>query len=149
MTSLPESACGNHRFNLVLSCSHEEFWRFNIYIIYELYDENNEQTEFLHKLDIVADEKPYPDTCPSTYFIDRRVEIDIPECHHSRVVIYILPFKLPEVGPVADYPPIPIRLAITDGGDLCYDDTLEVNQWGGKRLDFDLPLTAFRGVRRM
>lgn len=149
MALLQQFPAEKHRFDLVLTCSNQELWRFNIYLIYELFDERGERVEFGHRLDVIAEDKPYPTMPPKDYPKQRRVEVNMQECHHARVVIHILPFRLPEGDGIANYPPIKMELSLLDNGVEKYKDILPINQWGGKRFDFDLPFTEGRDIRKL
>lgn len=127
--------------------SEAEFWRFNLYIICEMFDHNDERIDYIHKRDVVADSEPYPTEQPADYRVERVVDFGIPECAWARVLIYLIPFALPKQREVEMAPPLPMSVVVTQDGGEVASYVLHANQWSGRRLDFDLPLNSEREIR--
>ena len=137
----------NHKFSITVALSDREFWRFNLYMACEALNAEGERIDYVHKLDIVAEE-PYPQECPSDYKAERVATLDVPECASARVLIYLVPFQLPDAELVADVAPLYIQLQIVEDGKVVASRKIGSNAWSGSRFDVRLPLEGLHTLRQ-
>ena len=110
-------------------------------------DAKGERIDYIHKLDIVAEE-PYPQECPPNYKAERVATLDIPECASARVLIYLIPFQLPTVEEVAAVAPLDLKLKIVEDGKVVISRKIGSNAWSGSRFDLRLPFEGLQSLRQ-
>ena len=137
----------NHKFSVTVALSDREFWRFNLYMACEALDAKGERIDYIHKLDIVAEE-PYPQECPPNYKAERVATLDIPECASARVLIYLIPFQLPAFEEVAAVAPLDLKLKIVEDGKVVISRKIGSNAWSGSRFDLRLPFEGLPSLRQ-
>lgn len=136
-----------HQFTVSVHLSDTEFWRMNLYLICEMFDHNNERIDVIHLRDVVAESEPFPTTMPDGYKAERVATLDIPSCAWARVLLYLIPFALPAERSVEAAPPLPLTLSLSQDGGAPTLYELHANQWGGRRLDFNLPIAGADAIR--
>lgn len=126
-------------FNIEVSCSYPEFWRYNVALMCGCFNREDERTGFASSEDTVADVGANLSIPPKNYPAHRISTLETPPCDHIVLYVYIIPHTLPAGRDVSDTQPFPIaiRILAPDGTQIRH--VYQINQWSGASIELKVP----------
>ena len=121
------------RYNVCLSCTVHDWWRFNVFMIVVGYDEGGKRVSFDDLTDRIYDLEygGSPRQAPERYEDERVLRVESGECTYVDIYVYAVANTLPESEIIKDTPSFPARLSVLAGKTKVLDQEYTVNPWGG------------------
>ncbi len=132
-------------YKIEVKSGSDQLWRFNVVATCAGIDSNAEQIAFsgakkitseTFQSQIVAHDtlEKYTEKIDASESI-LEVELTDEKIEKVHVIVYFITHTLPENRSVEEQPPFAANVTITRNNEVIYDDTHDVNQWGGATID--------------
>ncbi len=130
------AAQSNDIFSVSVTSDFQEWWRYNIFLIVETFDDSGQRLEYLKTCDTVYEIGNGNEirTPPSDYNPARPISITTPPCDHIAIYLYVVPNTFPASTVIRNSPDFMVTLHVTHNGKLIQETDYPVNQWGGVTL---------------
>lgn len=125
------------RFKISITSSFREWWRYNIYALYELCDSEGNRIAYHphdeHTAPVGSNFTAPPENAPQKC----EIKMKTAEGDYINLLIYIIPHSLPLSRLVSDTPDFPLTVKVEAGKDVVLLRKFMVNQWSGINLFLD------------
>ena len=122
-------------FKVSVSSSFEELWRYNLVLVCEVCNANDERVEYLSEESFIAPVGTNLTAPPSDYEVNRKLSLSTKEGDHLNVLIYVVPHTLPTTNDVTKTKPFPLIVKIVDDKkEVLVNQVFKVNQWSGDNI---------------
>lgn len=117
-------------YKITLSTDFEQSRRYDFFIGCARYNQNGEKIGFA-RLEDLADNEATDNTSP------RSAILEVEECDHLHMFIYLHTAILPATKSISDTHPFEIRVEIIHIDELLLSKCYKVDQWGGCSIEID------------
>lgn len=122
-------------YRIEVSSPYEEWWRYNVELMCGCFDRNDNRVGFATAESRVAEVGSNLAKRPDTAAADRRAVLEVPECDHLLLYVYIIPHTLPESNDIEATKPFPLDILIECGGKRLLKERRSINQWSGASIE--------------
>ncbi|MEG0499393.1 MAG: hypothetical protein RR522_05925, partial [Alistipes sp.] len=100
-------------FSVEVSSHFQGWWRYNIALMCGCFDAADQRTEFVSSSSQIAQVGENLTACPAEVDPARIARLEIPDCDHLALYLYIIPHTLPLDDAIAACHPFEVQLEIS------------------------------------
>ena len=122
-------------FKVSVSSKFEELWRYNIVLVCEVCNANNERIDYLSEESFIAPVGSNLDSAPIDYSVDRTLRITTKDGDYLNILVYVVPHTLPSTNDIVKTKPFPLVVTVeNDKKDILVNQADKINQWSGDNI---------------
>lgn len=127
-----------HTFQIAVSVSSPDVWRFNIVLTGGGFDSSGQRVDFASEHSHIANVGAQPEADLPTE-LPRTLAISLSGCERIVAYIYFVPYCLPDQRSVVDVQSFDAEVVVTQDEQTIFKNLYSVNPWGGKAIELKLP----------
>ena len=125
-------------FKVSVSSKFEELWRYNIVLVCEVCNANDERIDYLSEESFIAPVGSSLDSAPIDYSADRTLRITTKDGDYLNILVYVVPHTLPSTNDIVKTKPFPLVVKVeNDKKDILVNQAYKINQWSGDNIALD------------
>ena len=122
-------------FKVSVSSKFEELWRYNIVLVCEVCNANDERIDYLSEESFIAPAGSNLDSAPIDYSVDRTLRITTKDGDYLNILLYVVPHTLPSTNDIVKTKPFPLVVTVeNDKKDILVNQAYKINQWSGDNI---------------
>lgn len=125
---------------------YEELWRYDLVMSCAGIDESGDVLYLVGNKRVNSDggcvDKEVKPLAPSNFVVGELLDIDCEAARSVRVLLYVIPYILPDDVVIGRREPFKFIVEITDEGKLICSREFDINCWSGASIDFTIDTLA-------
>ena len=128
-----------HKFQIKVSSSYTELWRYNIIVMGSGFDPTGNRVDFASAKSEVAPVGSNLTEEPAEAKGNRNLSITLSDSDNIAAYIYLIPHTLPLKRDIESTHPFNLKVEVLCDKESIYKHTHKINQWSGASIELKLP----------